>query len=224
MGCRAGAACSATHFSVYLSLNCGTHNQFKYEMNNNPPEMKEAIRAELEETRSVFHALLDALSEDDLSKPSHNPGWTNGEILAHMTFGFIVVNALLPLVRVWGRFPRWTSKPFAGLLNALTVPFNWVNGLGARMQARVFTYERVGSFYDRAHFALIKQMESVEPDEWERGMYYPTRWDANFGDFMTISKLFHYPVLHFNFHKEQLQYTGSKFTANNIHAIKGRSE
>ncbi len=173
-------------------------------MNNNPHETKEAIRAELEATRSAFLALLDVLSEEDLNKPSRNPGWKNGEILAHMTFGFIVVVALLPLVRVCGQLPRWTSKPFAGLLNALTVPFNWVNALGARWQGRVFTCERIGNLYDRAHFTLLKQVESIQADEWTRGMYYPTRWDANFEDFMTIKKLFHYPVQHFNFHKAQI--------------------
>jgi hypothetical protein len=173
-------------------------------MYNNPQETKEAIRAELETTRAAFHALLGALSEADLGKPSHNPGWTNGEILAHMTFGFIIVRTLLPLVRIWGRFPRRVSKPFQGLLNALTAPFNWVNALGARMQARVFTCERLGSIYDLTHRALLKQVESIQPSEWGRGIYYPTRWDANFGDFMTIEMLFHYPVVHFNFHKQQL--------------------
>ena len=173
-------------------------------MNNNLQETKEEIQAGLEATHSAFHVLLDTLSEEDLSKVSRNSEWTNGEILAHMTFGFIIVNALLPLVRIWGRFPRWTSQPFAELLNALTVPFNWVNALGARLQARVFTCQRIGNLYDRAHFALLKKVESIQAVEWERGMYFPTCWDANFGEFMTIKKLFHYPVLHFNFHKDQI--------------------
>jgi hypothetical protein len=47
-------------------------------------------------------------------------------------------------------------------------------------------------------------VESIQPDEWERGMIYPTRWDASFGDFMTVKMLFHYPVVHFNFHKGQI--------------------
>jgi hypothetical protein len=35
-------------------------------------------------------------------------------------------------------------------------------------------------------------------------MYYPSRWDPNFHDFMKIHELFHYPVRHFNFHMEQI--------------------
>jgi hypothetical protein len=35
-------------------------------------------------------------------------------------------------------------------------------------------------------------------------MYYPTKWDPNFEEFMTLEKLFHYPVTHFNFHLTQI--------------------
>ncbi len=170
---------------------------------------KNKIQAELDETSIAFHNLLDSLSEDDLHRASYNSGWTNGEILAHMTFGFLIVNALLPIVRLWGRFPRWTSRPFAGLLNALTRPFNWINALGARLQARVFTYQRIGSIYDRVYLALMRQVTTIQADEWRRGMYYPTRWDANFGEFMTIEMLLHYPSVHFYFHKDQVRLTGA---------------
>jgi len=173
-------------------------------MNTDYEETKNAIRAELESTRRTFHALLDSLSENDLRKKSCNPGWTNGEILAHMTFGFIILNALLPMARLWGHLPRWTSKAFAGLLNAFTAPFNWVNALGARGQARLFTYKRIGKLYDRIHVSLMKQIDWIKDDEWERGMHYPTRWDSNFSDFMTIDKLFRYPIVHFNFHLGQI--------------------
>ena len=173
-------------------------------MNTDYEETKNAIRAELESTRRTFHALLDSLSENDLRKKSCNPGWTNGEILAHMTFGFIILNALLPMARLWGHLPRWTSKAFAELLNAFTTPFKWVNALGARGQARLFTYKRIGKLYDRIHLSLMKQIDWIKDDEWERGMHYPTRWDSNFSDFMTIDKLFRYPIVHFNFHLGQI--------------------
>ncbi len=174
-------------------------------MNINSQKTKDSIRAELESTRTVFHTLLDSLSENNLPKKSRNPGWTNGEILVHMTFGFIILNALLPMTRLWGYFPKWTSKIFAWTLNACTTPFNWINALGTRLQARVLTHKRIGSVYDWAYFSLLKHIESIRDDEWERGMYYPTRWDSNFNNFMTIRELFHYPVRHFNFHLEQIE-------------------
>lgn len=164
----------------------------------------QSIRSELESTRSTFHELLESLSEDDLHRQSLNPGWTNGEILAHMLFGFIVVNVPLPLTRAWGKLPKSSSKPFAAILNAMTKPFNWFNALGARGQAKVFTYKRLGKLYNHIHTSLMKKAASIRDEEWEQGMYYPTKWDANFGDFMTLEQLFHYPVIHFNFHLKQI--------------------
>ena len=154
--------------------------------------------------RVEFHRLLESLSEQDLQKQSLNPGWTNGEILAHITFGFLIINVLLPMARLWGRLPRGSSKWFARLLNALTGPFNWVNALGARGQGKVFTHRRIGKIYDRVHVSLLKKIESIREEEWEHGMYYPTRWDSNFDEFMTLEKLFHYPVTHFKFHLTQI--------------------
>lgn len=173
-------------------------------------QITDEIRTELEVTRTAFHTLFATLSESDWRRPSHNPGWTNGEILTHMLFGFILLLVLLPLTRWWGRLPSASSKPFAWLLNALTGPFHWFNALGARMQARVFTYHRIGRWYDRIHAALLQKVESINDEEWAHGMYYPTRWDAQFTEFMTLEKLCHYPVVHFNFHREQIAISGGK--------------
>jgi hypothetical protein len=173
-------------------------------MNTDERMIKEEIHKELETTRARFHSLLASLSKQDFQGPSLNPGWTNGEILAHMTFGFIIVNVLLPMVRLWGRLPKGSSKWFAWLLNALTGPFNWINALGARGQGKIFTYKRIGNIYDRVHSSLMKKFHSIKDDEWERGMYYPTKWDPNFEEFMTLEKLFQYPIKHFHFHLDQI--------------------
>lgn len=173
-------------------------------MNRDQRALKQAIRQELETTRDSFHTLLASLSDQDFQRQSLNQGWTNGEILAHMTFGFMIVNILLPLARLWGRLPKWSSRWFAWLLNALTGPFNWINALGARGQGKVFTPEQAGRIFDRVHSSLLKKVNSIQAPEWERGMYYPTKWDANFDEFMTLEKLFHYAVKHFNFHLEQI--------------------
>jgi len=172
------------------------------EAESNPA--KQHLLADLQATRTAFHELIAALSAEDFRQPSLNPGWTNGEILAHMTFGFIIVNVLLPMARMWGRLPQGSSKWFAGWLNALTGPFNWINALGARGQGRVFTRNRVGQIYDRAYYSLLKQIHSIREEEWQRGMYYPFKWDPNFSEFMTLEKLFLYPIAHFNFHRSQI--------------------
>lgn len=173
-------------------------------MSKNHQAIREEIRRELETARTKFHSLLESLSEQDFRRQSLNPGWTNGEILAHMTFGFIIVNVLLPMARVWGKFPNSSSKWFAWLLNAFTGPFNWFNMLGARGQGKVFTRKRIGKIYDRVYVSLLKNINSIKDEEWEHGMYYPTKWDSNFDEFMTLEKLFQYPITHFNFHLKQI--------------------
>ena len=173
-------------------------------MNRDQQTVKESIREELETTRASFYHLLDSLSGQEFQRQSLNQGWTNGEILAHMTFGFMIVNILLPLARLWGRLPKKSSRWFAWLLNTWTGPFNWFNALGARGQGKVFTPERAARIFDRVHLSLLKKVNSIQDQEWERGMYYPTRWDDNFDEFMTLEKLFRYPVKHFNFHRKQI--------------------
>ena len=165
---------------------------------------RKEIRGQLEAAQTSFHNLLASLSEQDLKKQSLNPGWTNGEILAHMTFGFIVINVLLPMARLWGRLPKDSSKWFAWLLNSFTAVFNWFNMLGARGQGKVFTYQRIGKIFDSVHVSLLKKIDSIKDDEWEHGMYYPTKWDSSFDEFMTLERLFRYPISHFHFHRKQI--------------------
>ena len=173
-------------------------------MNTDSRSAREDIQSELETTRATFHQLLASLSARDFQTRSLNSGWTNGEILAHMTFGFIVIDVLLPMARIWGRLPKSSSKWFAWLLNLFTAPFNWVNAIGARAQGKIFTRERLEGIYDRRYSSVLKKLNSIRDDEWERGMYYPTKWDSNFSEFMTLERLFHYPITHFKFHLGQI--------------------
>jgi len=117
-------------------------------------------------TRDEFHALLESISEEDWNKQSLNSGWSNGEIFAHILFGFIILNALLPMARIWGKLPKATSKPFANFLNFITQPFNWINALGARGQGRVFTYRNVGKFFDNVLSPLLSKANTIHGDEW----------------------------------------------------------
>lgn len=168
------------------------------------PLPAEAIRTLYASTHDEFHTLLESISEEDWDKQSLNAGWSNGEIFAHILFGFIILNALLPLTRSWGRLPKATSKPFAQLLNAATKPFNWINTLGARGQGKVFTYRRIGKIFDKVHASLLAKASRISSEEWQNGMHYPTKWDPNFSDFMTLEKLFLYPLAHFKFHQNQI--------------------
>ncbi|MDO8716869.1 MAG: DinB family protein [Dehalococcoidales bacterium] len=158
----------------------------------------------MESTSSTFHALLDSLSDQDLRRKSNNPGWSNGEILFHMAFAFMILSALIPLVKFFGHLPESYSRLFAGMLNSFTWVFNWINAVGARGGGRVYTGRNIGKKYDKVYNAILKKLASIKENEWQSGMYYPTRWDALFSEYMTLEKLFHYPVSHFQFHLKQI--------------------
>jgi len=173
-------------------------------MRTNDQFPAEKIRTSYESTRDEFHTLLASISEEGWKKQSLNSGWSNGEIFAHILFGFIILNALLPMARIWGKLPKSTSKPFAKSLNFITKPFNWINALGARGQGKFFTYRNVGKIFDRTLASLLSKANSIDGNEWQTGMYYPAKWDPNFSDFMTLEKLFLYPLAHFELHKNQI--------------------
>ncbi len=167
---------------------------------------KDALRSELEASRLAFHALLDSLSEAELKKQSLNPRWTNEEVLFHIALGFFVLPTLLPLARFFGRFPKSFSQPLARLLDRCTTPFNWINALSTRLGGSVWTPTSLGNTFDWVHARLVKTLDSLSEQEWQRcGMYAPTHWDpVSFKDYMTLEDMFRMPLLHFTFHAKQI--------------------
>jgi DinB superfamily len=167
-------------------------------------DVRGRIRTELEETRLQFHRLLESLTKSDWDAPSCNPAWTNGQLLFHMAFAFILIPPLFCMIRFWSRRSRRSSHAFARALNSATPLFNWINALGPRVGARVYGRRRLGAKYDSVHIAILGKLDSVQDVEWDQGMYYPRRWDPSFGEFMTFEQLFHYPVAHFSHHQRHL--------------------
>jgi hypothetical protein len=163
-----------------------------------------ALLEQLEQARAEFHNIRATLSEQDWRAPSLNRGWTNGEVMFHVTLGFIVVSRLVGLTRLLSRLPAGFSLVFATILNFFSPVFNRVNALGARGGARIFSRERIGSRFDRAHARLVAIVGQMSEDEWSAGMYYPAKWDSLFRKYMTIDEVVAYPVKHLRFHGAQL--------------------
>jgi DinB superfamily len=176
-------------------------------------EQKQVILAELVAARAEYQRLLGSLSDADWRRRSSNPGWTNGEILFHMALGFFLLPTLLPMIRLLGRLPKGATRPFAALLNLATGPFNWVNALGPRLGARLFRRRSLGKTYDWVMRRVLRTVRTVHDDEWQRGMHYPTNWDALFRDYMTLEHLLRYPIAHMRFHADQLSVSASHPTA-----------
>lgn len=165
---------------------------------------KDDIRTELETARTEFHALTQSLTAADLKRQSKNPGWTNAEVLFHITFAYMLLPSLLWLVRLFGRLPKAWSKSFAALLNRSTPPFNWINARAPHGGARIYYGERLERKYDRTHAHILRLLDRLPEPELRRGMYYPNQWDGLFHPYMTLAEVLVYPTLHFRFHRDQL--------------------
>lgn len=85
------------------------------------------ILADYARAEEQLRSWLTQATPSDLGRNSNGTRWTNEELLFHMVFGYMVVGALLPLVRILGRIPRPWARTFATVLNAVTGPFDLVN-------------------------------------------------------------------------------------------------
>jgi hypothetical protein len=165
---------------------------------------RQQIHDELRQRHETFHAILDSTTVSELRRPSSGIRWNNEELLFHMLFGYIVVVALIRIIRPLGLLPRPATKPFALLLNASTRLFDAINYCGSRLGARVYNHGRMGAKFDRVTASLATTLDRTSDASLRRGMHYPTRWDPFFKDYMTLADVFHYPAQHFDFHQRQL--------------------
>ncbi|ABM10624.1 DinB family protein [Paenarthrobacter aurescens] len=151
-----------------------------------------------------LNAWLAKATTDELKQKSNGTRWTNEELLFHMVFGYMVVRALLPMVRGISRLPRPWQKAFAAGLNAATGPFDVVNYWGSRAASTVYNRHRMGRKLDKTIKALTRRLEHETPSALARSMPFPTRWDPFFKPEMTLADVYAYGTDHFNFHATQL--------------------
>ncbi len=163
-----------------------------------------AVRAEMEQARLDFRRLVGDATPADLRRPSDGTRWTNQQLLFHMLFGYLIVRALLVLVRVFGLLPDGASKAFARLLDFARGPFDLANYLGSCAGARIISPRRMTSVLDHVIAALDKHLQRETDSALRRGMHYPTTWDPVFAGYMTLADIYRYPTRHFRFHQRQL--------------------
>ncbi len=163
-----------------------------------------ALRAEMEQARHDFRRLAGDATPADLRRPSDGTKWTNQQLLFHMLFGYLIVRALLVLVRIFGLLPDGASKSFARLLDAAHKPFDLINYLGSCAGARIIPPRRMPGMLDRVITALERHLEREPESALRRGMHFPATWDPFFVDYMTLADIYHYPTQHFRFHQRQL--------------------
>ncbi|MEV0288657.1 MULTISPECIES: DinB family protein [unclassified Kribbella] len=162
------------------------------------------VHAELERARREFHELIELADDDALRRPSNGTRWNNRQLLFHMLLGYLIIRALLRLVRVFGRLPGGFSRTFARVLNAGTKPFDFVNYLGSYAGGSTLSPDRMATMFDHVIDKLHRRLDAESDAALERGMHYPTRWDPFFQDYMTLADVYHFPTQHFDFHRQQL--------------------
>lgn len=165
---------------------------------------KDEITAGYRRAVSDLDTLLRSTSSTELHRRSNGTRWTNEELLFHMVFGYMVVRALLPLVRVVSRLPGPARIGFAAALNAGSRPFDVVNYWGSRAAALVYNRRRMGRKLERTINALTRRLERESSGSLSRSMPFPDRWDPFFKPVMTLQDVYAYPTLHFDFHAKQL--------------------
>lgn len=165
---------------------------------------RQAVHEELERVRQVFRNHVDAMGVEDLRQPTHGTRWTNRQLLFHMLFGYLLVRSLLLMVKVLGRLPAGSTRPFAALLNAVTRPFHTINYWGSVIGGALFTPDRMQRRVERVTAALDRDLDRQTDANLQRGMHYPTRWDPYFKPYMTLLDIYHYPTQHFDHHDRQL--------------------
>lgn len=168
------------------------------------PSSRVDIAAALELARDEFHAMASGLTSADWARPSSNSAWTNGELLAHITFGYILVPRLWWVLQLFGRLPMGWSKAFARLLNASTRTFNRINAIVPRLIARAYDRDALVHRYDRTHAIVLHRVATANETDWRRGMYYPKHWDPRFMEFMRFEDVARWSVLHLRHHRTQL--------------------
>jgi len=165
---------------------------------------RRAIIQEMDDAKATLRRLLSMADPDTLSRRSNGTRWTNEQLLFHMVFGYMIVRALLILVRIFGRLPAPISRGFAAMLNFVTVPFHVVNYWGSRFAAVTFNHRRMGAQFDRVVASLQRHLRRESPENLALTMSFPTRWDPFFKPTMTLAEVYHYPTQHFDFHHRQL--------------------
>lgn len=165
---------------------------------------REATVAGYSRALQELNSWLENASSSDLKRKSNGTRWTNEELLFHMVFGYMIVRSLLPLVRIMSRLPRSWRRRFAGMLDAVTGPFDWVNYWGSRAAATIYDGHRMGRKLDTTITALARRLEHESPGSLTKSMPFPTRWDPFFASDMTLADVYNYATLHFDFHAKQL--------------------
>ena len=167
---------------------------------------RQAVHEEMEQARASFHQLWAGASDVELRRRSNDTAWTNQQLLFHMLLGYLIMRALMNLVRMFGRLPEGVGRTYSRVLNAATGPFDVANFLGSWAGGSTLGRRGQTALFDLVIAALHRRLDSETDADLALGMHYPPRWDPFFRERMTLADLYHFPTQHFDFHRRQLTF------------------
>lgn len=161
-------------------------------MNTSEDPIREAIRRELEETRLAYHNLLAAIPDDAWERPTANPSWNVRQVLFHITIAYKFLPQDLKLLRSERMIPFPKSL------------FNLLNDWYTRWAARNHDRESLSAEFDKQHNNILRLLDTIQPDEWQRSGIYPDI-NENLAGEQNIADMFHYITVHFREHEAEIQ-------------------
>jgi len=159
--------------------------------------LKEELEADLETARQNFHHLLDSVPETFYVHPSLIDGWTNGDVLYHITLG-------PPAIRFEILMIRYTPWVFKALNNTTAGLFNWGNALFARHPKRI-TRQRLIKAYEAGHAGLRSSLRRMDESDFARSVIYPESFVSEVAGVASIERLFRYIKVHCEVHATQIK-------------------
>jgi hypothetical protein len=162
------------------------------------------IDADLQRAATDFHDLVNSATVVELRTPTNGTKWTNEQLLFHMLFGFLLVRALLVLVKAFARLPDAVSRAFAAALNSGTRPFHVINYVAALPGPRVLSGRTMGRLMDRTIEHLRAGLERESDRSLALAMHFPVGWDPYFKSVMTVADVYEFPTQHYDHHRRQL--------------------
>ena len=160
---------------------------------------------------------FDPATPTELRAPTNGAKWTNEQLLFRMLFGFLLVRALLILVKGFGRLPGAVSRAFAAALDAGTRPFHVANYLCALPGGRVLRGGAMGRLMGRTIGHLRASLARESDRTLALALHFPIGWDPYFKYVMTVADVYGYPIKHYDHHRRQLttrRALGTRFTAD----------
>lgn len=152
-------------------------------MERQPAIDREALRAELEATRAVFHDHLNAVSGEHWRQKCPGSDWSVAEVFVHLVWAIEYLPKEIEAARQGkGMFnmPKWLADPLS----------YWM----IRFMARGCTPSSLQERYDAAIAATLEQLETLPDSDWSLGA------DFYGHGFYTVADLFHTPAEHLTEH------------------------